>query len=291
MSLRERLPGTPEPMHLWSGAQGLSIAADDWGDESAQPVLLLPGGGQTRHSWRSTAQQLAAAGYHAVAMDMRGHGDSGWSPTADYDQTWFARDIECVVAALGARRPVLMGASFGGNSCLIAVGEGLVNAAALILVDVVPRTERAGFDRVHAFMKSTVIGFATLDEAAATIASFRDDGRRPKNLDGLAKNLRRGSDGRLHWHWDPRFLEGRERDFAERTQRLSASAQRLAIPTLLVRGGSSDVVSEDGVREFLALCPSAEYVNVVGASHMLTADSNAVFGRATLDFLARHAPP
>jgi pimeloyl-ACP methyl ester carboxylesterase len=156
-------------------------------------------------------------------------------------------------------------------------------------VDIVPRTERAGFERTRAFMSQQPEGFESLEAAAEAIARFRG-GAVPKRLDSLAKTLRRGSDGRLHWHWDPRFLEGRERDFAERTARLSACARHLTAPTLLVRGGSSDVVSEDAVREFLALVPQAEYVDVAGAGHMLAGDSNTVFGRATLDFLARHVP-
>jgi len=289
-SPRQRLPGTPAPTHLWPGAQGVLLAADAWGPADGQPVLMLPGGGQTRHSWRATGRLLAAAGYHAVALDLRGHGDSGWSAQGHYGQDHFVQDLQAVVAALGGRRPVLMGASLGGNICLVAAGEGHLDTRALILVDIVPRSERAGFDRVHAFMTSRPEGFASLDEVADAIAQFRGDGRRPSKPDSLARAVRRAPDGRLHWHWDPRFMDSREADFASRGARLAACAQQLRVPALLVRGGSSDVVSEQGAQEFLALCPQAEYVNVAGAGHMLTADSNEVFGRATIDFLARHAP-
>jgi non-heme chloroperoxidase len=277
-------------MHLWSGAEGLELAADAWGDPQGQPVLLLHGGGQTRHSWRTTALQLAAVGYHAVALDARGHGDSDWSPRAHYAQDDFVRDLQCVVAMLGHRRPVLMGASIGGNTCLAAAGEGHVDAAALILVDIVPQTERAGFDRIKGFMEQAPQGYESLDAVAEAVATFRGEVPRARALDGLAKNVRLGPEGRYHWHWDPRFMEGREHDFATRHARLSACARRLALPTLLVRGAGSDVVSEAGAREFLALCPHAEYLNVLDAGHMLTGDSNDVFGRTTLDFLARHAP-
>lgn len=183
-----------------------------------------------------------------------------------------------------------MGASLGGNTCLMAAGEGHLDTAALILVDVVPQTERAGFERIKAFMQQAPDGFGSLEEVADAIAGYRADGRRPANLDGLAKTVRLGPNGRYRWHWDPRFLEGRERDFATRYVRLSACARKLTAPTLLVRGGSSDVVSETGVQEFLDLCPHAEYLNVQDAGHMVTGDSNDIFGRATLDFLARHVP-
>jgi non-heme chloroperoxidase len=251
--------------------------------------MLLHGGGQTRLSWTRTGLRLAAAGYRAVALDARGHGDSDWSPHAHYTQDHFVADLKAVLKTLGQPRPVLIGASMGGITGLIGVGEDLVDAAALILVDVVPRTERAGFDRAHAFMKQTVGGFDSLDAAADALAAFRADGRRPRP-EGLAKALRTDAAKRYFWHWDPRFLDGREQDFVERPARLAACAPRVNIPTMLVRGGSSDVVSEEGAREFLALCPQAEYVNVQDAGHMITGDNNDVFGRVTLDFLSRHVP-
>jgi len=287
MIVRERLPGTPEPQYTWVTPNGIRIGADTWGVPGNPQVVLLHGGGQTRHAWRGTGEQLGAAGFHAIAFDARGHGDSDWAEDGDYEQDAFIRDLVAVVTELGNRRPVLLGASLGGNTALAAVGEGAVSAAGLVLVDIVPQTERAGFDRVKAFMARHAGGFDSLEDVAAAIGGYRADERQSRNLNGLAKNVRRGEDGRLYWHWDPRFLAGRERDLALRHARLSSSAKRLTVPTLLVRGASSDVVSEDGVAEFRALCPHAEYLNILDAGHMITGDANDRFGRATLDFLAR----
>lgn len=286
---RARLPGTPEPMHAWAGADGVSLAADAWGPAEGPLVLLLHGGGQTRHAWGGTGRLLGAAGYRAVAFDARGHGDSAWSAQGDYRYDAMAGDLAAVVRQLGGRRPVLVGASMGGITGLVAVGEGFVDASALILVDVVPHTEPAGTARVQAFMGQRPEGFASLDEVAEAISRYRPHRPRPRSLGGLAKNVRLGEDGRFHWHWDPRFL-ATPPDLRERRERLSACARRLALPTLLVRGGGSDVVSEEGAREFLALCPHAEYVNVASAGHMVAGDRNDAFGRAAVDFLARTVP-
>ena len=73
----------------------------------------------------------------------------------------------------------------------------------------------------------------------------------------------------------------------EHEARLKDSARRLAIPTLLVRGGLSDVLSEEGAQEFLKLCPSAEYANVGEAAHMVAGDRNDLFTAAVVDFLSR----
>lgn len=289
MGTRTRLPSTPEPMHTWTGAGGARIAGDSWGDPSGPLVLLQHGGGQTRHAWKGAGETLGAAGYHAVAVDARGHGDSDWAPDGLYGQDVMVADLTRVVAELGGRRPVLVGASMGGCTSLVAVGEDHVDATALVLVDIAPRMEVAGIDKIRTFMDQGRGGFASLDEVADAIAAYQPHRRRPDNLDGLAKNVRLGEDGRYHWHWDPMFRSG-HRDLDQRTARLEACAVALTLPTLLVRGGLSDILSEEGAQQFLEQCPHAEYVNVAGAAHMVAGDRNDVFACAVIDFLARTVP-
>ena len=101
--------------------------------------------------------------------------------------------------------------------------------------------------------------------------------------------MRLGDDGRYHWHWDPAF-RARTRDLDERHVRLEACARNLDLPTLLVRGGLSDILTEEGAAEFLELCPGAEYVNIPGAAHMVAGDRNDVFGEAVVDFLCATSP-
>jgi non-heme chloroperoxidase len=289
MSAGRRLPSTPEPTRYWSGHRGLRLAGDEWGDPSGRVVILQHGGGQTRHAWKGAGQALAASGYHAVAFDARGHGDSEWAPAGQYGQDLMVADLEAVVEELDADRPILVGASMGGGTSLVAVGEGHVDAAALVLVDIAPRIEAPGAAKIGAFMAQKPDGFDSLDEVADAIASYQPHRARPKRLDGLAKNVRLGDDGRYHWHWDPEFRRG-ERNLERRQARLEACARSLTLPTLLVRGGSSDLLSEEGAAEFLALCPSAEYVNIAGAAHMVAGDQNDVFAGAVIEFLRRRVP-
>jgi len=276
-------------MHFWTGVGGIKIAGDSWGDPGGPLVLLQHGGGQTRHAWKGAGETLGAAGYHAVAFDARGHGDSDWSPDGVYGIDIMVEDLRCVVAALGNRRPVLVGASMGGGTSLVAAGEDHIDATALVLVDIAPQIEMEGADKIQAFMTQKPDGFASLEEVADAIASYQPHRQRPKNLDGLAKNVRLGADGKYHWHWDPRFRSMR-RDLPMRRQRMEACAQRLALPTLLVRGGLSDVLSEEGAQGFLALCKHSEYVNVANAGHMVAGDRNDVFGNAVIEFLSRTVP-
>eukprot|EP01027_Heterolobosea_sp_BB2_P012305 GEZU01017849.1.p1 GENE.GEZU01017849.1~~GEZU01017849.1.p1 ORF type:complete len:244 (-),score=40.02 GEZU01017849.1:35-766(-) len=186
-----------------------------------------------------------------------------------------------------------------------------------------PKMERAGVERVLNFMGSHS-SFATLDEAAKAIAQYQPHRKHPANdvinganptalakqLAGLKKNLRQDPNtGRWVWHWDPKFLDCSKPDafvkseqeaqggatsaepesrYANRLDLYARSLSSLQIPTLLVRGKLSDMVSEESVKHFLDLVPNAEYVDVSNASHMVVGDRNDVFSQAVARFLIKH---
>jgi len=265
---------------------GLKLTADVAGPADGAPILFLHGGGQTRSSWGRAALAVAERGYRGISLDLRGHGESGWAADGDYALDRFVDDLAEVVKTLSGP-PVLVGASLGGLTSLLGVGERGVPAAGLILVDVTPRIEQKGSEKIGAFMRGAPNGFANIDEAADAVAAYLPHRPRPKDVSGLKKNLRE-RDGRLHWHWDPAFIAGRGLGSSIEHERLEAAAAALKIPTLLIRGGLSEVVSQESVREFLSLAPHAEFVDVGGADHMVAGDANDAFNAAVLDFIGRH---
>lgn len=275
---------------VFDGSGGVVLRGDAYGDDAAPPVLLLHGGGQTRHAWKNTARHLAAAGYLAVTLDLRGHGDSDWAADGDYGLDAFAEDLRLVAATFGSARPAVVGASMGGMTALVAEAESAEQVtSAIVLVDVVPRMEDEGVARVVEFMTAAPDGFASLDEAAEHVARYLPYRPRPRDVSGLARNLRTRRDGRLSWHWDPAFIEGRS-DGSRPTDRLVAAARALTVPVLLVRGSMSDVVSEEGVADFLDLVPHARFADVKGAGHMVAGDRNDAFTDAVLGFLRDTVP-
>ncbi len=283
------MPAEPRTVKL-PGA-GLQLAADLYGAESDPPVLMLHGGGQTRHAWGSAARAFAEAGRFAVSIDLRGHGHSDWSPDGVYDMTRFSADVHTIASSLG-RPPALVGASLGGLSSLVAVGEsdGPV-ATSLVLVDVAPRVETEGRIKIQGFMRAGMRGFDTLEEAGDSIAAYIPHRPRPKDLSGLKKNLRQRGDGRWYWHWDPRWLGNNEGVDGQgglvHHDRMCAAARRITIPTMLVRGRMSDIVSDQSVAELRELVPHAEIVDVAGAGHMVAGDRNDVFNAAVIEFVNR----
>jgi pimeloyl-ACP methyl ester carboxylesterase len=289
MGRMREAPGRFHTVRL-AGA-GVGLAADIHGDPAAPPVLLLHGGGQTRHAWGTAASAFADAGRRAYSIDLRGHGHSDWSPDGVYDLQRFAADVVAVIGGIGAR-PALVGASLGGLSALVAIGHSeRPIASALVLVDVAPRIEPGGAQKIGEFMRGGMRGFETLDEAADSIARYLPHRPRRTDLTGLQKNLRRRGDGRWYWHWDPRFIANQEgvdgQEGRVRHERLCDAARRVTVPTLLVRGGMSDIVSDASVAELQELIPHAEVADVAGAGHMVAGDDNDAFNAAVMEFIER----
>lgn len=282
---------------------GITLAADCYTHDDIRPVVfLLHGGGQNRHAWSTSAARLHARGYTVVAYDTRGHGDSDWDPAGRYDVERLASDLVAVRGHFSTDTPpVVVGASLGGMTILAAhLAAPAESWGAVVLVDVTPRLEFQGAQRVVSFMAAHPEGFDTLDDAAEVIAAYNPHRARPDTVDGLHKVLRQRHDGRWIWRWDPafvhsnfEFLHGEPTSGTEQFDAIGAllsdGARRVTAPTLLVRGLLSDVVSQETVDDFLQLVPHAETVDVSGTGHMIAGDDNDAFTAAVTNFLDRYA--
>lgn len=278
----------PQPVRF--RGDGLSLAGDEWnhpaGTGGSPTILMLHGGGQNRFSWKNTGQVLADRGFHVIALDARGHGDSDRAPGGQYSIRALARDVAAVLEQIG-RPVVIIGASMGGMTGIIAAHRaGPQTVTKLVLVDVVPRYEHEGTARIRDFMTRHVQGFDTLDQAADAIAAYLPHRRRPRNLEGLQKNLRQ-REGRWHWHWDPAFVTATGDEPFVDPDELERLTAQLQIPILLIRGKLSDVVSPEGVDQFLTAVPGAEFVELSDAGHTAAGDDNDAFSDAIVAFVTR----
>ena len=276
------------------GAQGLRLVADVYGPGDGPPALLLHGFGQTRQSWGLAASKLGEQGWRAYAVDLRGHGDSARPVAAAYANTDFAADLLSLCHSLKTP-PLVVGASMGGVAALTAQGASDVQLyRGLVLVDITPDVDAEGARRIISFMAANPDGYASLEEAAEAIGVYRGSERGKASPRGLARVLRQGTDGRWRWHWDPRALEERkvwltDPKAAEARQdrmwaEMTSGVNKLAVPTMLVRGGSSDVVTREAAEALFKLLPNARFVDVAEATHMVAGDRNDVFCAAVLEF-------
>ncbi|HJM29344.1 MAG: alpha/beta hydrolase [Acidimicrobiales bacterium] len=269
-------------------SSGLAIEVDLWGSASEKSVLLLHGGGQTRHSWDATARRLASNGIYAITLDLRGHGRSGWSSNKQYQLGQFSEDVVHVLQELRIH-PVLVGASLGGLVGMYLEGKVRPNSiTSLVLVDIVPNMNLTGAEKVKDFMmKYAETGFTSLTEVAEVLADYNPHRKKPTDLEGLKKNLRKRGD-RWFWHWDPNFISSERTDAnpdMRNPQLLNEVCQNIEVPILLVRGKMSDLVTSTEAQEFLKEHPQAEFVDVSGAGHMVAGDRNDVFAEEIIKFL------
>jgi pimeloyl-ACP methyl ester carboxylesterase len=268
---------------------GVEIATESAGAADGQAVLLLHGAGQTRQSWRRVSARLMAKGMRVISADMRGHGESDWSPDGNYRYPRLVADVEAIVRHFGGPM-ILVGASIGGKiaMCTAAYCDAPI-ASALVMIDIVPRTNIAAMDRMLGGMRPPVGGFESLDAAAQALASGSDTPFVSGSGERLRRSMRQDAQGRWHWHWDPAFMRSKEQgtDATSSLGYMEDAARRTHVPLLLARGERSEIVTDDGVAAFRAIVPQLEVATIAGAGHMLVGDQNDIFSDRIEDFIAR----
>ena len=293
MEIPSHITATPasltQPRSL-SGAGNICLAATAFPTPSLlqtdSPVLFAHGFGQTRGAWLRTGMALAAEGYAGLSYDARGHGESDRNAADEsYVGEQFTDDL-IILAGEQAQPPILVGASMGGLFAMLAESRWPGLFRAMVLVDITPRWEQAGLQRILAFMTAFPDGFDSLDHAGDVIAAYQPQRRKRKSAEELRELLREGPDQRWRWHWDARLIDDLVRDSARHQDDIANAARTLGCPVLLISGGRSDLVSADTVEEFQSLVPHARHVHLPQATHMLAGDDNDTFTRTMLQYLA-----
>ncbi len=274
--------------HEWVTPDGLALVGEQTDAGNSPSVLFAHGFGQTRQSWSGAQFALAKEGVGSIAWDMRGHGESGRNPDAlHYQAEQFADDVH-LLSKQFETKPLLVGASMGGLTGMMVQARHDAFSA-LVLVDVTPRWEIAGVARIMAFMNAFPFGFDSYEHAADVIASYLPHRRERKSSRQL-QFLLREHQGRLMWHWDRRMLT----EFVEHSEHLQddirEAARQIKVPTLLISGGKSDIVSKHTVEDFLQLVPHALHHHLPDATHMVAGDDNDAFNDTLLNFKRTLSP-
>lgn len=279
------------PVETITGGSGNRIAIERFGPRDGPVAILLHGGGQKRQSWRRSGERLAAAGWHAIAPDLRGHGDSDPAPDGDYGYDRLIADLAALIAAAGGRA-VLVGASVGGKIALAAsamLPPEMIRA--LVLVDAVPRSLEGGVARVASVLRPPPEGFASPQAAAEMLAASSGTPAAADAGERLQRNMRVDSAGRWHWHWDSWFFDpSHGLGIQPALARLEDAARGLTVPAMLMRGEHSDVTDAAGAVALAACIAHLEIAVIEGAGHMIVGDRNDAFVATLLDFLHRHVP-
>lgn len=279
-----------------SGDGGLPIHVLEWSREGV-PFVMLHGFGNEAHIWDDFAPVVAPY-YRTLALDLRGHGDSGHDSEQRYDYEFHVRDLEAVTAELGIDRFVLMGHSLGGRVATLFAGAHPERLAGLILVDSGPELDTRGTTRIvlDVQKETTAAGSGGFESVAEyeRLLSLAYPAAKPGIIGRMARHgLHQREDGRYERKADPAFHRARAEisadDLAAREERVTRelweALGRVECPTLVVRGAASDVLSPD-VADRMAeesLCDGT--LAVVGqASHSVMTDNPDGFAEAVAQF-------
>jgi pimeloyl-ACP methyl ester carboxylesterase len=246
----------------------------EWGKSGRPPVLALHGGGQTAYMYEELGKALRGT-HHVLAPDLPGHGDSDSLPGLALTRQAIAGALPALMAEFGFARAAVVGASLGGITAITLSRSHPELIGSIVLIDVGHQLEEAGVQRIIKFM-SEHESFGSLEEAAEAIAEYSPR-RSAARTTSLTRNLRQRSDGRWIWkHGFGRLRPGMPSpadSWRDILDGLDDDARHVGVPTLVLRGAESDVLSDDGARDVAALIPNGQVVVVPDAGHLTAADN------------------
>ena len=276
-------PGPPTVgRHFVDVGAGRRLSAIAWGTGPAEAVFLH-GGAQNAHTWDSVALAL---GRPLVAVDMPGHGHSDWRDDHDYGVPAMAADIARAIPDLAPAAPLFVGIGLGAPIVLLIADRLGRPATRVALVDSAAGVRRVPgepwasqtAERVGAFTARHQ--FASFDDMLQRTLQYNEI-RSPESLRrGARHNARQRPDGSWEWRWDP--AQRADRDYA--FEAVAEALDRLAGPVLLVRGGRSDLVTDEAVAAFRRQHSDTRLVTIDGAGHAVQGDRPVELSRALQSF-------
>ena len=269
-----------QPVDRYVTVNGLRIHYLDWGSRGRQPLILLHGIARVAHTFDHLAPHFSR-NYHVIAVDMRGHGDSGWDPQGAYLVEDYVQDIEGLVAQLQFRNIVFWGNSTGGRVAQVFAGSHPELVSAVISEDVGPERPAAISNRRAARMSEEAKGWTSVEDLYAQ--AQRDN---PRTAEAVLRNfVQHGSkpnaQGRIVWKRDPAILNG----FVP--TELWNCVRGIKAPIIYVLGGASTIVPPQIQDELRRALPQVEIVTMPGLGHYPSDERPGDFIAIVEEFLGK----
>jgi pimeloyl-ACP methyl ester carboxylesterase len=253
-----------------------------WNPNAERTLILLHGNSANASWWQPFADAIAP-GFRLLALDQRGHGDSGWVRPPAYGPRDYAADVRRLILSLGVKRPILIGHSMGGiNTLAFAQTYGELVEAAVAIEVAVKSTRRR--DRYLRRLKS--LPTVTYRDRETALARFRllpEEGDIPPEvLLRIAEySIRCNPDGT----WTMKF--DRESFFGRDGLDVPAAIALIRNPLLLIRAAHSRIMTEDSARAAAASNPAAQLIEIPGVHHHLIIERPDLVAREIEAFIAR----
>jgi pimeloyl-ACP methyl ester carboxylesterase len=278
--------GVALPRDEYFEANGLRLHYLDWGDASARPLILLHGGALTAHTWDVVCLGLVPE-FRCITPDLRGHGDSDWARDGNYSPNAYRSDLEALSRHLGIEGCALIGNSLGGMTAarFTAARPADQQPEALVLVDVGPEMREVGRQRLRNFTGGPR-EMDSVDDFVERAMAFNPLRQREILRRSLLNNLRQLPSGKWTWKYDPnRFGGGPNGGPPLTVEDRWEDIRRIMCPTLVVRGGRSDMFLDEDAAKLAAALRDGRWVRIEDATHTVQGDQPVALVKAIRDFL------
>lgn len=276
-------PAPQEPDSKTATVNGLSLRYLDWGNLGSPDLLFIHGFAQQAHSWDFAALEFQKH-FHVLSVDLRGHGESEWSPDGSYSFRDFESDIAEFIMATGLVRPALCGLSLGGALAEACAARNDIELSALVVAESTPDGENGGRESIRRFTDASSKP-ASMESLVARTKEYTPWRSDSQIRGSLTHSLRESGDGRWSWKYDPAIgqILNMRRDESKRWEALTM----INMPTLFVRGANSDMTTSDIFKKVVATVPDSQGVTIPDAGHRVAGDNPAAFNHAVRKFLFR----
>ena len=271
-----------EPADRQLQVNGMNFHYLEWGTAGQPLILMLHGGSQQSHSWDFVSLPLSEH-YHILALDQRGHGDSDWAAGGDYSIEAHQSDIDGFVDALGLRDFHLIGHSMGGRNSYVWASRHPGMLRSLVIVDTGPVAQARGRNRIQNF-RELPDELDSFEEFAARVQEYTGRSRE-QTLGALQYSIRQRADGKWSWKYDQLLRTPGRQSPAWSEEQLWAAVSKIDCPTLVVRGGNSDIFAAATMAEMARVIPHCATVTVPDAGHLVAGDNPSDFLAAVRSFL------
>ncbi len=265
-------------------ANGINIHYLDWGTEGKPPIVLLHGLRGHARVWEDVAEALCGD-YHVYSMDQRGRGDTDHAPGGDYSTDAFVADLAGFLDAVGLDKFILFGHSMGGRNSMAFAGKYPERLEGLCIVDIGPKIEPAGGNRITEELRALPPQFDNFEDALAHVQTgnrFASEPVMRRRLTGQTQTL---PDGKLGWKFDPEIREQRINGTAAPAVDLWPALERITCPTLVVRGKETDLLPRESAQQMIDTLAQGTLVEIERAGHMVFEDNPSDFIAAVQDWL------
>jgi pimeloyl-ACP methyl ester carboxylesterase len=283
--------GTPFLLTLRDDSQLWGVDSED----ERAPCVLIHGFADASLVWCDFARRVRQQ-FRTLAVDLRGHGHSGWDLAGNYDAELLASDISQVLQLLAIKDAFLLGHSLGGEIAMRVAAAVPERIRFLGIVDMGPECNGEGRRRIREDVCDMPWSYPNVEAYAQWLVAHRPLAN-VELLRGLAAhNLVEGPNGQMSLRLDPALRAVAAQETASPTRGAAVEAElwralhRVKCPTVVVRGLGSSVfpraVGEKMVASYLA---SGEFVEVSGAGHSVMVDNPEGFYAAISAFLTKVA--